>query len=306
VQPGIGVRPHLPSIFESTGTHEQIRPLPAIPSDVANAGLPFEKPHEKTQPRAFERPEPQGVIASVQKTSKAKEMAESSSNPLRSAAPRESGNAPSIAGSAEDRASQSKALDRNKARTSIHPEVQIIALPVQTKLEARSLEAPVGREENPKPVLSGSVPASTSFPEVSNRREPLLRREDQSHRDPENSDSKLAQETIPVLIERASPPERAIAPRKHSTEPQVMERRDFGEKRNLDKAASKPLIQPAVRPAIAPTREQIVSTSTPAPTIHVTIGRVEVRAVQEQPSARRPPSRPAVMGLDEYLKRRAS
>jgi hypothetical protein len=56
--------------------------------------------------------------------------------------------------------------------------------------------------------------------------------------------------------------------------------------------------EPARSPA-APPREET--------TIHVSIGRVEVRAVQPQAApARREASRPAVMSLDEYLRSRSA
>ena len=49
-----------------------------------------------------------------------------------------------------------------------------------------------------------------------------------------------------------------------------------------------------------------VATTEPAPTINVTIGRVEVRAIFPQPTAPRVSQRqpPTAMSLDEYLKRR--
>lgn len=43
----------------------------------------------------------------------------------------------------------------------------------------------------------------------------------------------------------------------------------------------------------------------PEPTINITIGRVEVRATLPQPVARRQASAPPLMGLDEYLRKRA-
>lgn len=44
----------------------------------------------------------------------------------------------------------------------------------------------------------------------------------------------------------------------------------------------------------------------PAPTIHVTIGRIDIRAVTAEPPAKRPATAPShpPMGLDEYLERR--
>jgi hypothetical protein len=53
------------------------------------------------------------------------------------------------------------------------------------------------------------------------------------------------------------------------------------------------------RPATMPSRRE--PSAKPEPTIHVTIGRVEVRAVEQASPRRREPARPAVMSLDEYL-----
>ncbi|MFL6196542.1 MAG: hypothetical protein ACJ75H_20340 [Thermoanaerobaculia bacterium] len=64
-----------------------------------------------------------------------------------------------------------------------------------------------------------------------------------------------------------------------------------------------PQLQPRVvaeRPAFAPEREA------PEPVIHVTIGRIEVRATAapKAPARERPAARPAV-DLEEYLRQRS-
>lgn len=46
------------------------------------------------------------------------------------------------------------------------------------------------------------------------------------------------------------------------------------------------------------------SGTTPAPEIHITIGRVEVRATLSQPQARKSSPKSSAMSLDEYLKQR--
>jgi hypothetical protein len=44
----------------------------------------------------------------------------------------------------------------------------------------------------------------------------------------------------------------------------------------------------------------------PEPVVHITIGRVEVRAAAEAaPAQRRSPKRSMALGLDEYLRRKA-
>jgi hypothetical protein len=63
-----------------------------------------------------------------------------------------------------------------------------------------------------------------------------------------------------------------------------------------------PLVVPAARraPEAEPTRA-----SAPAPTIHVTIGRIEVRASTPPAKPVRGPKAATVMSLEEYLRRRA-
>jgi hypothetical protein len=53
----------------------------------------------------------------------------------------------------------------------------------------------------------------------------------------------------------------------------------------------------------APDWKRAAAPDPPAPTIRVTIGRVEVRAVTPTPAPSRKPARPAPrMSLDEYLR----
>jgi hypothetical protein len=56
------------------------------------------------------------------------------------------------------------------------------------------------------------------------------------------------------------------------------------------------------RPPEPPDAER--SAGPDAPTIHVTIGRVEIRASVAAPAARKPQARPPAMSLEEYLKQR--
>jgi hypothetical protein len=58
-----------------------------------------------------------------------------------------------------------------------------------------------------------------------------------------------------------------------------------------------PVFSPSLPPAVAPS----------PPSIHVTIGRVEVRATPPPPAGSRDkPTLPPVMSLEEYLGRRAA
>ncbi|HEY4262866.1 MAG TPA: hypothetical protein VGM98_22090 [Schlesneria sp.] len=76
---------------------------------------------------------------------------------------------------------------------------------------------------------------------------------------------------------------------------------------NLLSQLGKSAMQPP--PRIIPEDLSSLSRRAAEPTINVTIGRVEVKAVRESApvaQAPRPVSSPAVMTLDDYLKRRAS
>jgi hypothetical protein len=60
-----------------------------------------------------------------------------------------------------------------------------------------------------------------------------------------------------------------------------------------------------IEPRVAGQADQR-SGSPPAPAIHVTIGRIEIRATTPAAApVRRQPRQPSVMSLDEYLKQRA-
>jgi hypothetical protein len=67
-----------------------------------------------------------------------------------------------------------------------------------------------------------------------------------------------------------------------------------------------------VQPQISPLPEHVTPApsampeSAPAPTIQVTIGRVEVRATPATVSPRKPVAGPAVMSLEEYLRQRSA
>jgi len=81
---------------------------------------------------------------------------------------------------------------------------------------------------------------------------------------------------------------------------------------NLAADATNVFQPPPVPPFLTRARERPSQTERRAekpaePTIHVTIGRVEVRATSEvEPRARRKEEAPSVMTLDEYLRKRGS
>lgn len=67
------------------------------------------------------------------------------------------------------------------------------------------------------------------------------------------------------------------------------------------------IVQPSIAPLLETGLEHLLlnrPNSQPAPTVHVTIGRIEVRAVQSSQSPAKPRATTPVMNLDDYLMRR--
>ena len=66
-------------------------------------------------------------------------------------------------------------------------------------------------------------------------------------------------------------------------------------------------VQPQLRAATTPMRETKSNMPAPVPTIHVSIGRIEVRAAtQPSPNSRRSTAAPDKSPLDDYLGRRGN
>jgi hypothetical protein len=61
---------------------------------------------------------------------------------------------------------------------------------------------------------------------------------------------------------------------------------------------------PEPRALVAAIPPAVAAPPPPEPTIHVTIGRVEVRATPPAAADAPAPAAPAVVGLDDYLRRR--
>jgi hypothetical protein len=130
-------------------------------------------------------------------------------------------------------------------------------------------------------------------------------------------------QTVPPLIEQAiarprQPEHTADAPDRSISEPATQRVIEAVHQRpaitppvapHNSKQVSEPLHESATRaslqPAITVTRlaPPVESPQPISPTIHVTIGRIEVRATPAPPAPRQRPA-PAVMSLDDYLKRR--
>lgn len=65
------------------------------------------------------------------------------------------------------------------------------------------------------------------------------------------------------------------------------------------------IVQSRISPLLEGDKSALQSKVSPEPTVHVTIGRIEVRAVQSsQPSPAKPRASTPVMNLDDYLRRR--
>ena len=99
-------------------------------------------------------------------------------------------------------------------------------------------------------------------------------------------------------------------PRQHAPESPVVERIVApGEPQPLAVASKAPsvIVQPQIKryvKPILPTPAKSVEKPEPAPTIQVTIGRIEVRATPPSPPSRKQTSVPSIMSLEEYLRRR--
>lgn len=65
-----------------------------------------------------------------------------------------------------------------------------------------------------------------------------------------------------------------------------------------------PLLVPAVKQTVSTSQTTLPETEPQMPTIHVTIGRVEVKAVTSNPPSRSRTAVSSTMSLDEYLRRR--
>ncbi len=157
----------------------------------------------------------------------------------------------------------------------------VVAVPVNVLLptnEPRVDTPPAVRESVVHDRVESRVEAQTI-----ERRLEQLRESHVEH--VERVDSRI--ERYPEIVERPRDPSAVVEPRPPAAPviPQVR---------------SQPPVRPAVVQTIAARAE-----APPAPTVHVTIGRVEVRA--QAPSSQRTPqprSREPKLGLEEYLQRR--
>jgi hypothetical protein len=112
-------------------------------------------------------------------------------------------------------------------------------------------------------------------------------------------------EARPVVVRRGTT--RPSSPRSDATGPAADDRRDMTAAASLPTAGVTGILQAPVVARLA--SAALLSTGRAPrsePAVHVTIGRVEVRAVAASPSDRARPGRPSpVMSLDEYLRTRA-
>lgn len=112
-------------------------------------------------------------------------------------------------------------------------------------------------------------------------------------------------EARPVVVRRGTT--RPSSPRSDATRPAADDRRDMTAAASPPTLGATGILQAPVVARLA--SEPLLSTGRAPqsePTVHVTIGRVEVRAVTASPSDRARPGHPSpVMSLDEYLRTRA-
>lgn len=108
----------------------------------------------------------------------------------------------------------------------------------------------------------------------------------------------------PTEIPRKEPSAPTIAPIAERHAPMQSLPTPLAPKAPAFKLPEPTVITPVIRPVL-PDILPAPKTSAPAPTIHVTIGRVEVRATPASaPTPSRPAKTPSVMTLDEYLLRK--
>ncbi|NUM43473.1 MAG: hypothetical protein HUU38_02120 [Anaerolineales bacterium] len=108
----------------------------------------------------------------------------------------------------------------------------------------------------------------------------------------------------PTETPRKEPPPPAITPIAEHLTPTQPRPTPLAPKAPAFKLPEPTVITPVLRPVL-PDILPAPKASAPAPTIHVTIGRVEVRATPASaPTPSRPAKTPSVMTLDEYLLRK--
>jgi len=130
--------------------------------------------------------------------------------------------------------------------------------------------------------------------------------------DNKNQPADSPRQTREIVLERIV--ERALAP---TIEPSVRPPQPAAELPASEPSQPTPLasIAPAPEPAIQPLRPVVTPLPdlaarniplVPAPTVNVTIGRIEVRATPPITSPRRSTPQPNLMSLDDYLRSRAN
>ena len=291
------IRPRLPSLFEPPAAQADRGPAAAGPAAVESPPVQLEaaaqaappaKPEQELSapaarprmPRAPARPSPRHV---------AQPAGDSADEPTL-AAPRPAATAHQATTPAAETASS--APSPAQARQEIRP--------------APDLEWPPGESEYSElPIRRGPGPAMLGPTSEAAAGQPA---------EPARSMTLTLPSTHPVPPGTPGPPLRPAreAPCKEPTAPRRSSRLETGSDGVPAQAKARPVPDPAGAPAVV-ARPQVIPASTagptpvaePAPTVQVTIGRIEVRAMPPlatQPKAQR--SGPAVMTLDEYLRQR--
>ena len=168
-------------------------------------------------------------------------------------------------------------------RTEEPASAQSAAVQSERPMEARAVPRPVFREKNeptPAPIVAGTVPVTSPPPPVS---PPLPR-------------TIMA---VPRPVQNVS--EQIREPARHETK--------VGPSDFSGRPADSRVQAAAVRPAVAPLQnlspKLLPPVASPAPEIHVTIGRVEVRASALPVASRATRTDSPVLNLQDYLRARA-
>ena len=172
----------------------------------------------------------------------------------------------------------------------------------------------------PAPRVFPAPPARTAARSETPRRRPL-EGDRPSNSDDEASETRLERIVERTLVPAVRPsPQATQAPQAPSVAPAPPVVPDLAPATRPARASSAPAVPAAsqapsaepvtrfLQPVVPPLPDLAARNPPPqpAPTVNVTIGRIEVRATPPVASQRRPAPRPQIMSLDEYLQSRTN
>ena len=270
--PAPGVRPRLPSIFEPPHLHPRL-----------DAPSPFEE-------EAFSEPAPRLPLRQKSPPPQAPELPHRlAAEPEATSTPRQPAPKQVVPAGNETRAGESFTSVREAVPTKPPPSktvVKPVALPINRSADPVPRREIVGLKSQ-EPNLEADKPASDHRLTEPNRQSANGR------------DSVASQQ---VRWQSGTPgKDMAAARSSRSGETPFPQNAAVAPPRKPDSPISPRLVSPRVR-ALPPTKEPAPT----APTIHITIGRVEVRAVPPPVREKARPKPQPGLSLEEYLRQRAN